>query len=243
MKTIEEIREAYQKAEETRRAATTEFRKFMDGYNEERRKISANQDYSAEGRQKQLDKLAEERGREFLGAARDIQAEYKATLKAIKAAANDIYYAKTSQPDPEEMSRFQRDFSEIKTRILLANAEKGKKILQEFLGAIDNPAQADVVKAEFSTLIAPIMQDASASDLPHFRRDLQHAFDTVIQRSLPPEAFEAVNLAEQAEAAISSGKYFSLPVVQAAKGLGMAASVYANDPEKYFNKQGGNQDA
>ncbi|MFB3160434.1 hypothetical protein ABLO26_03565 [Neobacillus sp. 179-J 1A1 HS] len=231
---IEKVRELVTKSQQLQDDSTRMYRLFQDDLKREQAEIKNNEEYSSKGKQKLVESLKSRKTIEFLKGSREMQMAYRNSLKDAKKEAESIIYAKTPQVDSDKLERFKNRFKEVKTEILLApSSRRGKEILQEFLGSVDERGLAAVVKEEFGDIIQPILAGAGA-DAPKFRHDLAKSFEDIKTRSLDPEAIEAMRLAEYAEAALSAKFYSPLVEENVQQNLGKLAHMYMHNPDEYF---------
>jgi len=234
MPNIQSIRELVSKAQELQASSTGEYRKLQDYHKQELSKIRSNKDYSPSGKQKLMESAKQKTAIRFLHGAREARKQYDGYLTEAKKLAKDLIYAKTPKLDDEVVNRFQRDYKELKTAIMLSDARKGKALLQEFLQNINEPGLAEIVKEDFAEVIQPILNNVSGPDAAKYRSELLDEFESLKVRSMDADALAAMQVADYAEAALN-GKFFNLAVEQAiGENLGYTAKEYMHTPEKYF---------
>jgi len=234
MAKIEKVRDLVTKAQQLQDDTTRAYRLFQDDFRKEQSDIKNNEEYSAKGKQKLVDSLKNRSTIEFLKGARQQQTAFKGFLKDAKKEAEAIIHAKSPAVDAEKMDRFIKRFKEVKTEIVLASSpRRGKEILQEFLGSIDEPGLAVVVKEEYGDVIKPILAEAGA-DAAKFKHDLMGSFEGLKIRSMDPEALEAINLAEYADAAMNTKFYNPIVEQNVQQNLGKLAHMYMYNPDEYF---------
>jgi hypothetical protein len=235
MSKVQKVRDLVTKAQQLQDDTTRMYRLFQDDYKQEQAKIKSNEEYSTKGKEKLVESLKVRSTIEFLKGARQQQAAFKGYLKDAKKEAEAIIYAKTPAVDSEKMDRFSKKFNEVKTEILLASSpRRGKEILEQFLGSIDEAGLAVIVKDSFGEVIKPILADAGP-EAAKFKHDLMGSFEGLKNRSMDPEALEAIKLAEYAEASLNT-KFYS-PVVEqnVQQHLGKLAHTYMYTPDEYFS--------
>ena len=235
MKSLKEIKELVEKARSLQEESTGLYRVFQEDYRKEKTSIEMNKDYSQEGKRKLVESLQKRKTVELLQGARNLKNLHSKYLSEAKDAAQNIVHAKTPDVDPVKEERFLKRLGEVKTEILLSNAKKGKEILTEFLNTVDEQAFAGKIKDEFSTLIQPILSDGG-QDTAKFRRELFDVFEDVKNRSMHPEAREAMEIAEFAEASIKSRFFIPLVEEKATEHLGKEAGLFINKPDEFFEK-------
>jgi hypothetical protein len=236
MSRVKKVRETVEKAQELQDQITGVYRRWQDDLQSEIAKIKMNYEYTSKGKEKLIDSLKSRKTIEFLKGARQQQTEFRKYLSDAKKEAEAIVYANTPAVDSEKMNRFTNRFKEVKTEILLAtSARRGKEILQDFLVSVDEQGLAAVVKEDFGEIIQPILANAGA-DAQKFRHDLSKSFEDLKMRSLDPEAIEAMNLAEYAEAQINSKFYSPMVEQNVQQNLGQVAYAYMYNPDEYFEK-------
>jgi G3E family GTPase len=234
MSKVNKVRELVTKSQQLQDDSTRMYRLFQEDLKREQASIKNNEEYSAKGKQKLVDSLKSRKTIEFLKGSREMQTSYRNYLKDAKKEAESIVYAKTPQVDSDKLDRFKNRFKEVKTEILLApSSRRGKEILQEFLGSVDEQGLAVVVKEEFGDIIQPILAGAG-TDAPKFRHDLAKSFEELKTRSLDPEAVEAMRLAEYADQALNAKFYSPLVEDNVQQNLGKLAHMYMHNPDEYF---------
>ncbi|WP_223592756.1 hypothetical protein [Neobacillus bataviensis] len=236
MSKIEKIKSLVGKAQELQQDTTRMYRLFQEDIIQKQSQIKLNDEYTEKGKQKLIESLKARKTVEFLKSARHLQTEFKKNLTAAKKEAESIVYGKIPQVDPDKMERFKNRFNEVKTEILLASSARRKKdILEEFLGNVDEPGLAVVVKNEFDEVIKPILDEAGTDGMK-FRNDLNRAFEDLKVRSMDPEAIEAIQIIEYTDAVMNS-RYFSPMVEQNVQQvLGRTAHMYMERPDEYFEQ-------
>jgi hypothetical protein len=231
---IEKVRDLVTKAQQLQDDTTRAYRLFQDDFKKKQSEIKLNEEYSTKGKEKLVESLKNRSTIEFLKGARQQQTAFKGYLKDAKKEAEAIIHAKSPTVDAEKMDRFNKRFKEVKTEILLASSpRRGKEILQEFLGSIDEQGLAVVVKEEFGDLIQPILSSAGA-DAAKFKHDLAKSFEDLKARSMDQEALEAIKLAEYAEASLNTKFYSPLVEQNVQQNLGKLAHMYMYNPDEYF---------
>jgi hypothetical protein len=231
---IEKVKDLVTKAQQLQDDTTRMYRLFQDDFKKKQSEIKLNEEYSTKGKDKLVESLKVRSTIEFLKGARQQQSAYKGYLKDAKKEAEAIIHAKSPTVDADKMERFTKRFKEVKTEILLApSSRRGKEILQEFLGSIDEQGLAVAVKEEFGDLIQPILSGAG-NDAVKFKHDLAKSFDDLKNRSLDPEALEAIQLAEYADAAINAKFYNPIVEQNVQQNLGKLAHMYMYNPDEYF---------
>jgi len=234
MSKIKQIRGLLDKARELQQVSTGDYRAFQDRYYQERNKITENHDYSPEGKTKLRQSLKKRTTIELLQVSREYRQLYDGYLKDARKQALDLIYAKTPKVDAEVLERFSRDYRELKTAVMLSNPKKGKEMLEEFLGKINEPGLVEIVKEEFAEVIQPILSGVDGMDAEKYRRELIKTFDDLKVRSMDPEALDAMRVVEYADAALKS-KFFNLAVENAVgENIGADAKQYLHSPDKYF---------
>jgi hypothetical protein len=231
---IEKVRDLVTKAQQLQDDTTRAYRLFQDDFKKKQSEIKLNEEYSTKGKEKLVESLKNRSTIEFLKGARQQQTAFKGYLKDAKKEAEAIIHAKSPTVDAEKMDRFNKRFKEVKTEILLASSpRRGKEILQEFLGSIDEQGLAVVVKEEFGDLIQPIISGAG-NDAVKFKHDLAKSFEDLKARSMDQEALEAIKLAEYAEASLNTKFYSPLVEQNVQQNLGKLAHMYMYNPDEYF---------
>lgn len=234
MSNIQSIRGLLKKAQDLQDSSTGEYRKLQDYHRQEFSKIRTNKDYTPSGKQKLMDSAKQKTTIRFLHGAREARKEYDSYLTEAKKLAKDLIYAKTPKLDDEVVSRFQRDFKELKTAIMLSDAKKGKTLLQEFLQNINEPGLAEIVKEDFAEVIQPIISSVSGPESAKYRSELLDEFESLKVRSMDPDALAAMQAVDYADAALN-GKFFDIAVEQAiGENIGYTAKEYMHKPEEYF---------
>lgn len=233
MKTIKEIRELIDKAHSLQNDPTGLYRAFQDDFLKEKYKIENNKDYTSEGKLKLMESLQKRKTVELLQGARNLRDLHASYLKEAKKESENLIYSKTPKVDPVKEERFLKRLAEVKTEILLSNAKKGKEILTDFLNTVDEQAFAAKIKDDFSSLIQPILETAG-QDTVKYRHDLLNVFEDVKERSMHPDAKDAMNIAQLADSMIE-GRFF-IPLVEekAAEHISREAGHYMNKPQEFF---------
>jgi hypothetical protein len=236
MSKIEKLKDIVTKAQQLQDDTTRMYRLFQDDFHNEKAKINSNEEYSEKGKAKLIESLKARKSVEFLKGARQQKTAFNKYLNDAKKEAESIIYGKSPKVDADKLDRFTSRFKEVKTEILLASSpRRGKEILEQFLGTIDEQGLAMVVKGEFGEVIQPILAEAG-SDVMKYRNDLNKAFEDLKTRSMDPDAIEAMRLADYADTALNT-KYFS-PIVEqnVLQNFGRLAQSYMERPDEYFQE-------
>jgi hypothetical protein len=234
MSKLEKIRESVAKAQQIQDESTGAFRKFQDEVRNEQTAIRLNQEYSAKGKANLIEALMSRKTIELMKGSREMQSEFKKHLSDAKKAAESIVHAKTPAVDSEKMERFTKRFKEVTTEIELASSpRRGKEILEQFLNTIDEPGLAVVVKESFGAVIKPILAEAG-TDAAKFKHDLAKSFEDLKTRALDPEATEAMQIVEYADAALNSKFFSSIVEQKVQENFGKVAHTYLNTPDQFF---------
>lgn len=233
MKTIAQINESIEKAQQVQQDATGLYRAFQDKYKQKENEIKLNKDYSDTGKLRLIESHQGRKTIELMQLARSQKQLFNTYLSQAKKDAESIINAKTPKVDSAKQEKFDKRLKEVKTEILLSSARKGKEILTNFLETVDEQAFANQVKGEFAELITPILSDAQG-DAGKYRNELFQVFEDVKMRSMDPEAGEAMNIIEYTDAAMG-GRFFNFIVEEkVGEHLGKLAQMYINKPEEYF---------
>jgi hypothetical protein len=233
---VQKVKDKLEKAHQMQDEITGVYRRWQDDLQSQITQIKMNDEYTSKGKDKLIESLKARKTTEFLKGARQQQSEFRKHLSEAKKEAEAVIYASTPAVDAEKMNRFSGRFNEIKTEIKLATSpRRGKEILQNFLDNVDEQGLAILVKSEFGEIIDPILSGAGA-DVQKFKHDLAKSFEDLKVRSLDPEAVEAMNLAEYAEAALNSKFYSPIVEQNVQQNLGKLAHTYMNNPDEYFEK-------
>jgi hypothetical protein len=234
MTNINDIRKLVDEALEIKNGSTRLFREFNDSYQAKRLSIQQNRDYTPSGKQKLLESAKKRETSRLMKLARSQREEFNAKLKQAKAEADAIVHAHAPKVDPVKQERFSKRLAEVKTQIALSNAKRGQQLFKEFLTEIDEQAFAEQVKNDFSALVQPILNDVSGPETEKVRHALFDAFEDVRMKAKSPEAGDAQNVAEFADALLN-GKFFEGIVEEKAEEvLGTTAKQFINEPEAYF---------
>ncbi|WP_404459462.1 hypothetical protein [Sutcliffiella horikoshii] len=233
--TIENIRKQIQEADKLRTDLASNYRlQFREPLRNQISEIRGNRDYTPSGKDKLIEAARKRESRKLLQFAQRQRQQYAELLQKARKEAEAVVHANTPAVDAELEQRFSKRLREVKTEIMLSDAKKGKQLLTEFLAETgDKPAFAAKVKDEYAELIQPIINSAG-QDLPKYRAELFHMFEDVKVKSRIPEAGEAQDLFEMADAMLQA-KFFDQAMENVVGAdYGQEAKVYVNDPDKYF---------
>jgi hypothetical protein len=231
---VQKVKDKLEKAHQIQDSTTHLYRVWQDQLRSDIANIKNNEEYSAKGKEKLVESLKSRKTIEFLKGARQQQSEFRKYMSEAKKESEAIIYAKTPAVDSEKMDRFTKRFGEVKTEIKLAtSARRGKEILQEFLGSIDEQGLAVIVKEGYGDLIQPIL-DGAGGDLQRYKNDLGKSFEQVKTRALDPEAVEAFQVVDYVEAALNSKFYSPMVEQNVQQTLGKLAATYMEKPDEYF---------
>lgn len=232
MSKITEIREHIEKAHEIRESATGNYRKSLDSFRSGKALI--NRLFPGSG-SKQANSVFDRKSRREL--FREIQAttkSYRDALSAAKKQAEDLIHAAAPAPDSEIVDRFERRLADLRTELLLtASPETATQRLRSFIAGIDNPYFANRIRQEYVQLAAPIIESAG-SQAGRFKQELSGAFMALKEAALTPEARQAVELHESAEALLQSCIYPQIVKDTISQTLGWKAASFVDTPDYYF---------
>ena len=233
--TIENIRKQIQEADKLRTDLASNYRlQFREPLRNQISEIRANRDFTPSGKEKQIEAARKRESRKLLQFAQKQRQQYAELLQKARKEAEAVVHANTPAVDAELEQRFSKRLREVKTEIMLSGPKDGERLLSTLIAETDGTvAFAAKVKDEFSEMIQPIINSAG-KELPHFRERLLRMFEDVKVKSRIPEAGEAQDLFEAADAMLQA-KFFDQAMENVVGAdYGQEAKVYVNDPDKYF---------
>lgn len=229
-KTIVEIKELIDKAHTTRNEATGVYRAWRQKYDEEAGKIRASRELTPEGKDKMLAALNKRKEIEVMKLADSQVSLYRKFLDDAYKAADKIAYAKLPEVDAQKAERWEKQFGELKTQVLLANPQKALQMISDFVAATDEQALVDRVRHEYSQIIAQ-------ADAPT-RYKFSDLFEETKTKALGPEAVEALRVMESAEG-LRNGRFWSGIVGDNVGAVSQTAQHHLENPESYFAENPG----
>lgn len=231
------IRDLIEKSREIKQNSTKLYREFQEQFLKEKRKIELNSDYTAEGKDRLIKSLKKKKSRELLQISKNQRDLYMGNLNKAKELAEEVAFAKLPAVDQKKMERFDKSLSELKTEILLStNPESAKVKLKKFIKSIDEYSLADKLKANFTELISPVIEQLDSKQKAQFKKDFQNMFDDVRKRSMTDEALETIELMDISNN-LSQAKIFNQLVTQkAGENFGNEIASYINRPNDYFDR-------
>lgn len=229
MSNLQTIKEKIEHAYDLKHASTGVYRRWQDEYRLEVAKISKNRDLTDSGKLKLKELLSERKTVELMKLSKKQQDEYRRVLDVAYKEADRVANAKPAAVDPVKVERFDKAFGELKTAMMLATPAKAISILKDFVEATEEAALVDKIRAEFSSIIAPVIGQAK----PDEKHKLTELFEHTQRKSKGAEALEAEQLREQAES-MSKAKFFNLAVTESVLEVHAEAQKYINTPETFF---------
>lgn len=164
------------------------------------------------------------------------QDQYRSLLSEAQKEARKVADSKPAAVDKAIEERFEKAFGELKTAVMLASPEKAVKILNDFVEGTEEPALVDKVRAEFSTIIAPVIGQVKQED----KNKLIDLFEHTQLKAKGEEVIEAEELMEQAEG-MSGQKFFGLAVMERVLEVHAEAQKYLNTPDAFFEEYPGTE--
>jgi hypothetical protein len=239
MKKITEIADLIESAHEIRNTRAAAYRAFQDTYSSGQARIHKS---GLPRINRNADEIYERQ--QLRALFRDIQSttkSYKDVLKQAAAAAEQIAHSSAPRPAQEQIDRFERRLSDVKTEILLSSPETGSKALREFIGSINDPFFAMRVKDEYRELATPILS-AAGSQAPKYKHELSGSFEQLKESALTPEARQAVELHQAAEDMLQSRIFPMIVQDRISQTFGWRIAAFINDPDALFSSQEFEQD-
>lgn len=236
MTNLQTIKEKIEQAYDLKHASTGVYRKWQDDYRAEVNKISKNRNLTDSGKFKLKELLAERKTVELMKLSKSQHDQYRSILSEAQKEARKVADSKPAAVDKAIAERFDKKFGEIKTAVMLASPEKAVKILNDFVEGTEDPALVDKVRAEFSSIIAPIVGQAKQED----KNKLIDLFEHTQRKAKGAEVMEAEQLMEQAEG-MSNAKFFSLAVMDRVIEVHAEAQKYLNNPDAFFEEYPGTE--
>lgn len=228
-KSIVEIKELIDKAHTTRSEATGVYRAWRQKYDEEAGKIRASRELTPEGKEKMIAALNKRKEVEVLKLADSQVGLYRKYLDDAYKAADKIAYAKLPGVDAQKAERWEKQYGEMKTQVMLANPQKALQMISDFVAATDEQALVDRVRHEYSQIIAPVIGQADAPT----RYKFSDLFEETKTKALGPEAVEALRVMESAEG-MRNGRFWSGIVADNVGAVIPTAQRHLENPEAYF---------
>ncbi|MFD6439374.1 hypothetical protein ACFWDG_06080 [Peribacillus sp. NPDC060186] len=236
MTKLQSIKDKIEQAYDLKQASTGVYRRWQDEYRAEVSKISRNRNLTDSGKFKLKELLAERKTVELMKISKKQQDEYRSLLGEARKEARKVADSKLAEVDKAIAERFDKSFGELKTEVMLATPEKAIKILNDFVEGTEEPALVDKVRAEFSSIIAPVVGQAKQED----KNKLIDLFEHTQRKAKGPEVIEAEQLMERAEG-MSGEKFFGLAVMERVIEVHAEAKKYLNDPDAFFEEYPGTE--
>ncbi|MBK5500930.1 hypothetical protein [Peribacillus sp. TH14] len=236
MTNLQAIKDKIEQAYDLKQASTGVYRRWQDEYRAEVSKISRNRNLTDSGKFKLKELLAERKTVELMKLSKSQQDEYRSLLIEAQKEARKVADSKPAAADKAVAERFDKSFGELKTAVMLATPEKAVKILNDFVEGTEEPALVDKIRAEFSSIIAPVVGQAKQED----KNKLIDLFEHTQRKAKGAEVMEAEQLMEQAEG-MSGQKFFGLAVMERVIEVHAEAKKYLNDPDAFFEEYPGTE--
>ncbi|KRF63381.1 hypothetical protein ASG99_04440 [Bacillus sp. Soil768D1] len=236
MTNLQSIKEKIEQAHDLKHASTGVYRRWQDEYRVEVSKISRNRNLTDSGKFKLKELLAERKTVELMKMSKSQQDEYRSILGEAHKEARKVADSKPAAVDKAIAERFDKSFGELKTAVMLATPEKAIKILNDFVGKTEEPALVDKIRAEFASIIVPVVVQAKQED----KNKLIDLFEHTQRKAKGEEVIEAEQLMEQAQE-LSNVKFFNLAVMESVLEVHAEAQKYLNTPDAFFEEYPGTE--
>ena len=237
MTKLQSVKDKIEQAYELKQASTGVYRRWQDGYRLEVNKISLNRNLTDSGKFKLKELLSERKTVELMKMSKSQQDEYRNLLSEAYKEADKVANSKPAPADKEKEEKFDKAFGELKTEILLATSPaRAISILKDFVEATEEPVLVDRIRAEFSTIIAPVIGQAELEE----KNKLTDLFLQTQRKAKGEEVIEAEQLMERAEG-MSGDKFFGLSVMERVGEIHQEAAKYLNSPDAFFEEYPGTE--
>jgi hypothetical protein len=240
MKKIADIADLIERAHDIRNTRAGAYRAFQDSYSSGQARIH-------KSGLSRVNRNAEDiyERQQLRQLFRDIQSttkSYKEALSAAKKQAEDVIHAAAPAPDREIVDRFERRLADLRTEILITpTPERASERLRDFIAGIDDPYFATRIRQEYAQLATPIIE-AAGNNAARFKLELSGAFEQLKETALTPEARQAVELHENAEALLQSRIYPMIVQDRISGTFGWKVSALISDPDAFFSSDQFEQD-
>ncbi|MED3911210.1 hypothetical protein P4597_18935 [Peribacillus simplex] len=165
------------------------------------------------------------------------QDEYRSLLGEAYKEADKVANSKPAPADKDKVEKFDKAFGELKTEIMLATSPaRAISILSDFVEATEEPVLVDRIRAEFSTIIAPVIGQAELEE----KNKLTDLFLETQRKAKGEEIIEAEQLMERAEG-MSGDRFFGLAVMERVSEIHEEAAKYINNPDAFFEEYPGTE--
>jgi len=229
MTKLNEIKSIIDKAWSVKNDATGVYRAFKESVDAETAKITSSNKLTEEGKEVMLEKLKERKTVEALKLSKSQIDLYNDYLNQARKEADKVAFAKLTPTDKVKEERFDKQFAELKTKVMLSTPETGAKLLKEFVEATDDQYLVDKIRNDFADTVQPIIGTADFK----VKANLSDLFEHTKYKARGAESVEAERLIDQIDG-MKNSRFFGKIVEDNAKSLGKQAAMYINRPDEYF---------
>jgi hypothetical protein len=228
-----EMREAIQKMEEIRGSINTLLVDMKQELNADLMKVELNRDLSTEGRIRQKDRVRKEHAKRFVERAKQLREAYDKAAIQAKIHAQKTLLEKQKEPHADEIALFEREFADLKMRLMLGNdAKENYRILESFIQKQNDPYFARKIVDEFPALVGNITEIAG-NEKNVWKTKLYELYQKTSENGLTAEQREANNVLKTVDAEFGAPIFkgpIQLQAIQDAFGPRIARDI--NKPEQ-----------
>ncbi|MCM3272959.1 hypothetical protein [Paenibacillus elgii] len=198
--------------------------------------IDMDQRLSEAGKREATAETRKKHAIEFLQKSHTMKQEYVTNLKKAVKEADTVIYAAVPKPDATKLQRFEAELREFKTQLMLTpRADRGYAMLTQFIGRLDDPYMAGIVREQFADLAQPILS-AAGGDADRYRLRMAQSYEKLKSDFEAPEVKEARQIFESAQAMVENPRIYSVGIVSdaATEAFGREYGQYINNTDRFF---------
>jgi hypothetical protein len=232
---IENARKYLNQAREIKSTSASKYRELHKQVQSELGKIQLDRDLTNEAKLRKATEHRKARTFDVMGQAHLMRQEYDAQMQKAQKIADQVFHAPKPQPSEELLGRFTRSFNTLKTELMLStNPKAAVEKLELFIRGIDDPYMADIVRNEFSSIAATVVNGAG-TDTTRYKLELSKMFEALESNFETPEVKVAREILEEVEAS-SHRRLFPLAVEEAAKEMFGHDGDFINNTGGFYTK-------
>lgn len=235
MSTYKEMMEARQKAMDLGDSVTGFVLRTNEIRKAEFEKINNDPDLSPAGKARKRDEFNKKMADAFMKDVRKMRSEYEENVVKAAIKAESLLNEKPSKPDVMTLSTFERNFSDLKVKVMLStNTDSAIKMLEDFASENTNPYFSKQVLDSFPELASNVLSSAGDKAV-HSKGKLGQLFESIKHSALSDEQKQAQEIHGLMKANFSRNLFLEsgLEMQKVNEMFGPQVSYYVNKPSEY----------
>jgi hypothetical protein len=189
---------------------------------------------SDEGKRVKREEVQKELRAMLVDVVKELKQMYTSEVASARKQAEAILNRPKPKIDEKTAQQYREELAELKTHLALTpNPARAKQLLDEYFGKIDNAAKAEMVRAEFGTLVQPVLSRLGGDSALQANLQYRTLYDTLKTKFLTDEEREAQRALESVEALERSTLFPDLIYTDVRNLLGVRAMRILDDPDAF----------